>query len=286
MTKDTLARRLRFAPPDPKEAEIIYPQDADLIQWAAISRHGPLPITYLHQFTERKNYPNLQKRYTRFYHQGYVTRPPRQYASFHARYSPLVYDLSPKAKTELGTTACSLPPSRSAPFLHQLMQACFTASLELLAPAEGMRFVSRDEVLAHPNATQKTLSLTLANTRLIPDDLFALERPDGKRRFFFLEIDRNTESIERHIGHYNTWSKKVASYDEMFRRSLHEEAWGFPKATVLTVTTNERHAENLEAFVKDRSAYPDRYAFAVEPAFAANWRVPKELLNSAATILG
>jgi hypothetical protein len=282
MKIDALLRRLRFAAPAPKREDAILPQDTDLKEWGAIHRHGPLPITYLYEFTkgERKNYPNLQRRYTRFYHNGFVLRPERQYASFHARYSPLVYDLSAKAKASLDSEACMHPPSRSAPFLHQLMQSCVTASLELLAPSKGLRFVCRDEVLAHERCRQQSLTLQLKNTKLIPDDLFALERADGKRRIFFLEVDRNTESIERVLPTYNTWSKKIAGYDEMFRHGLHTEAWGFPMATVLTVTTNKRHAENLAAYANKNSRYPDRYIFAVEETFGANWRVPKELLTT------
>lgn len=281
MATDALARRLRFAPPSPRdEEEMIIPQEADFIQWAAISRHGPLPISYLHAFTQeqRQNYPNLQRRYTRFYHQGWVVRPARQYASFHARYSPLVYDLTPKAKAALANRACAHPPSRSAPFIHQLMQACFTASVELAAPEAGFAFVGREEILAHPHCQTPSLALQLRASRLIPDDLFAIERTDGKRRFFLLEIDRNTESIERASGGYNTWAKKVAAYDEVFGLGIHRQAWGIPNATVLIVTTNERHAQNLRAYIAAKSGHADRYQVMTEPTFDANWRVPKELL--------
>lgn len=288
MRIDSLARRLRFAPPSPTESETIYLVEADLDQWAAIHRHGPLPISYLRHFGVRRNYPNLQRRYTRFFHLGWLTRPPRQFASFHARYSPMVYDLTPKAKAEIGGKACSHPPSRSTPFVHQLMQACFTASLELLAPAKGLRFVGRDEVLSHPKSKasgSQPLALKVGDSKLIPDDLFALERPDKKKLIFLLEIDRNTESIERHTGNYNTWARKVKAYDEMFSKGLHQERWGFPVATVLTVTTNEIHAQNLRKFVGQNSRYPERYKFAVEEGFGANWRVPKELLTTLSQIV-
>ncbi|MCR2833495.1 replication-relaxation family protein [Parerythrobacter lacustris] len=285
MATDTQGRRLRFAPPAPKENEAVIPQEADLAAWAAISRHGPLPITYLAQFGEPRNRANLQRRYTRFYHQGWLTRPARQYASFHARYSPLVYDLAPKAQALLGKQACAVAPSRSAPFVHQLMQACFTASLELTAPKRGFRFVPRDELLAHPKCRQRSLTLQLAATKLTPDDLFAIERPDGKKRIFFLEVDRNTESIERSVSGYNTWSKKVAAYDEMFRLKRHTEAWGFPAASVLIVTTNDRHAENLRSYIEKKSPAADRFIYAFEETFGANWRVPKALLASADMVL-
>ena len=270
MAKDALARRLRFAPPDPKNDEIIYPQEADLEQWAAISRHGPLPISYLAYFGGRKSNANLQRRYTRFYHHGWLTRPPRQYASFHARYSPLVYDLSPKAKGELGASACSHPPSRTAPFVHQLMQACFTASLEL---AYGAAFLSREKIIE-----AKTLAIDVEGGKVIPDDVFAIKLQDNKKRFFLLEIDRNTESIERSTGSYNTWKKKVADYDKAMAGAL-KRAWGIPRATVLVITTNETHAANIRDYVNANSRFADRWHFGVQETFGANWRTPKPLLK-------
>lgn len=273
MTKDSLARRLRFAPPDPRDHEVIYPQDADLRQWAAISRHGPLPITYLAPFCARTSRANLQRRYLKFYQLGWLVRPQRQYASFHARYSPLIYDLGAKAKADLGNRGCPLPASRSAPFVHQVMQACVTASLELPAPEIGLAFESRDKFVAGSLAVQLSIG------KLVPDDIFALRREDRKRRHFALEIDRNTESIQRTNSGPNTWKRKIDAYDELFRRELHKQ-WGFPRCSVLVVTTNPTHAKNLKAFVGSNSRYPDRFLFAVEEAFGANWRVPKDLLRT------
>jgi hypothetical protein len=49
---------------------------------------------------------------------------------------------------------------------------------------------------------------------------------------------------------------------------------------VLTVTTNVQHAQNLLAYVtKTAGSAAGRFAFAVEPAFGANWRVPPATLN-------
>ena len=271
MRTDTLKRRLRFAPPAPTKNDNVVPQGADLAQWEAISRHGPLPITYLKHFGGRQYYPNLQRRYTRFFHTGWVSRPPRQFASFHARYSPLVYDLTPKAIAALGERACPLAPSRSAPFVHQLMQACVTASLEIRF---GDDFIPRDQLLDAP-----TLAIDLGSSRIIPDDAFALRLPEGKKRFFLLEVDRNTESIERKSGGYNTWSKKAADYDRLFSGEL-KRAWGIPRATVLVVTTNERHLENIKTYVKQNSRYADRWQYALADTFGPNWRVPKDLLTT------
>jgi hypothetical protein len=51
--------------------------------------------------------------------------------------------------------------------------------------------------------------------------------------------------------------------------------------SVLTVTTNATHARNILAFIEKRNEpkYADRFAFASEPSFGANWRVPREVLS-------
>ncbi|MBN8807802.1 MAG: replication-relaxation family protein [Sphingomonas sp.] len=275
MATDALSRRLRFDDPDPIDRDAIIPQEEDLRQWAAISRHGPLPLTYLAHFTSRKNFAKLQRRFTRFYHNGFLSRPPRQFESFHSRYSSIVYDLTPKARAMLGDKACPMPPARTASFVHQLMQACFTASLEL---AKGDDFIHREELLDRNN-----LTIELDGSKLIPDDVFALRLPSGKKQFFVVEIDRNTESIERNTGTYNTWKKKVADYDAALSGGL-KRAYGIPTATILVVTTNATHAENIAAYVKANSRYADRWRFLVEPTFGLNWRMPKALLASAKEI--
>ena len=50
---------------------------------------------------------------------------------------------------------------------------------------------------------------------------------------------------------------------------------------MLTVTTNGTHARNILDFIDRQNdpKYAERFAFAFEPSFGANWRVPKIVLN-------
>lgn len=308
MKTDAKDRRLRFAPPNPVDRPKKAPRritltEADYLIFEAINRHGALPSNYLYEFQKhlRKDRTHLQNRLTEFYNGdengSYLVRPPQQFAGFEARYQHIVYDLAPRAKTALAErgTLARFAPSRNAPFLHQLMQACVGASLELTAASHGLRYISREEILTRRQCRhekhgtglleQNPLAIPFKDgkTKLVPDDLFGLEGKDEKGswyRFFAVEIDRNTESIERRNLEYNTWSKKVANYSRVLDARLFEDWWGVPNLTVLTATTNATHAGNIIDYIrKNAPKHTSRFAFNVETCFGANWRVPKEVLS-------
>jgi hypothetical protein len=287
MPHDALNRRLRYVAPQPGGRRMML-TDADYLLFQAIDRHGPLPTHYLHELTQhaRSNLSNLKFRLTHFYNGDergpYLTRPQQQFASFHARYQHLVYDLAPRAKVALAErgTLVRQNRSRAAPFFHQLMQACVGASFEIVARALDIRYISRAEILAKAAAD---LALPLsANRSLIPDDLFGLEYPGAGYRFFAVEIDRNTESIERSVSGQSSFGRKIAAYLHILRTRAYRAHWGIPNLTVLTVTTNRTHAANILDHVRaqDSGAFAERFLFQAEPSFGANWRVPREVLST------
>lgn len=298
MTTDALSRRLRFAPPNPLVRRLAL-TDADLRIFEAIDRHGPLPTHYLYTFTRhlRRDYTHLQNRLTEFYNGdaagAFLTRPPQQFAGFHARYQHLVYDLAPRAKAALAEQGVltRFPPRRADPFLHQLIQACVGASLELTAPLRGLRYISREEILTRatcPEATRNAknpMAIPLPGSgerTLVPDDLFGLEYSGVGFRFFAVEIDRNTESIERTNLDQSAFGRKISAYFAVLSGQTYRSHWGLPNLSVLTVTTNRIHARNILAFIEKQNEprYADRFALACEPSFGANWRVPREVLAS------
>ena len=296
-TTDTLARRLRFSKPNPKVRRLVL-TPADYLIFEAIDRHGPLPSTYLYQFTQylRSDFSHLQNRLTEFYNGdvvggkagGWLTRPPQQFASFEARYQHMVYGLAPRARMALSEhgTASRFAP-RSGPFVHQLMAASVGASIELRATERGIRYIAREEIFAHPNCTgARTTPMPLGIPiggqecrTLIPDDLFGLNYPEGGYRFFAFEIDRCTESIERSRNPKGSFAAKISAYQALLSSKRYRDWWGVPNLTVLTVTISKVHAANLIEHVRRSGLYADRFAFAVEPSFGVNWRVPKQLFT-------
>jgi hypothetical protein len=295
---DALSRRLRFAPPNPKVRRLVL-TEPDYFLFEAIGRHGPLSSHYLYEFTRhlRRNETHLKNRLTEFYNgdsQGaLLVRPPQQFAGYEARYQHIVYDLAPRAKVALAErgTITRFSPRRADAFLHQLMQACVAASLELTAPAKGLRYIPRNEILSSPKCPADTkraknpMAVPVSGIEarsLIPDDLFGIEYPGVGFRFFAIEIDRNTESIERKSAEYNTFAKKIGGYLDILRSQSFRSHWGLPNLSVLTVTTNAAHARNIIEYVArlQDPTYAGRFAFACEPSFGINWRVPREVLSN------
>jgi hypothetical protein len=298
MTTDSLARRLRFAPPNPIARRIVL-TEADHLAFEAIDRHGPLPTHYLYEFTRhvRKDHSQLQNRLTDFYNgtkgQGpYLTRPPQQFAGFEARYQHVVHDLAPRARIALAErgTLARHSPRRTDPFLHQLMGACVAASIELSAPSKRLRYIPREEILSHKKCAGarqggNPMAIPLPGIgerkTLVSDDLFGLEYPGTGFRFFAVEIDRNTESIERRNLDQSAFGRKIAAYLQLLRAQAYRDWWGIPNLHILTITTNATHARNIVDHVRKQNdpAFAGRFAFACAPDFGANWRVPRQVLD-------
>ena len=298
MAIDALARRLRFAPPRPVARRLVL-TDADLLAFAAIDRHGPLPTPYLHDYTKhlRRDYSQLQNRLTELYNgtraqPPWLVRPPQQFAGFQARDQHLVHDLAPPARLALAEAGIlgRWTAKRTDPFLHRLMGACVGASLELAAQGRGLRYIAREEILSRPmaghaRAAANPIAIPLPGLGeqrlLVPDDLFGLEYPGAGYRFFAVEIDRNTESIERKRLGQTAFGRKITGYLQLLRVGSYRDWWGIPNLSVVTVTTNEVHARNMFDWLGKQSepAYAGRFGFACAPDFGANWRVPKGMLD-------
>ena len=244
----------------------------------AIHRHGALPVNYLYEFTDKKNYNTHQHRLTKLFNgtaQGnYLTRPPQQFASFHARYQPVVYDLTDKAKILLDERG-KLSPFiyRTDPFVHRLMGACVGASIELACTDIG--YIPRHDVLKKRGKQMELpLSKLAPQKYLVPDDLFGFDY-GGAYRFFAVEIDRNTESISRKNLEQNTFGKKLASYIDVMKNRTFTSEWGIPNLMVLTITTNETHMRGIMEHIKTLDQkFGERFLFKALPNFGANWRVP------------
>lgn len=277
--KDTLLRRLRYAPPQPIGKRIeLHKNDFTLFE--AIHRHGHLPSHYLHAFSENKSHNALQHRLTKLYNGttdgAYLIRPPQQFDSFHARYQPIVYDLNEHSKQLLSEQG-KLSPfiHRTDPFLHRLMSACVGASIELAC--KSIRYISRHDILSRKGSPM-ALPLAMPNQRaLVPDDLIGFDY-GGHYRFLAVEIDRNTESTERKDKSQNSFSKKLAAYLEVMRNRTYKDIWGIPNLMVLTVTTNVTHMHNLMKHVHQLDPkLSERFIFKALPTFGAHWRVPPVL---------
>lgn len=291
MKLDTLNRRVQWAGRSPRVARLAI-TSADLAIFEAIDRHGPLPSHYLYEFSKhlRADKSQTLNRLTEFYHgthtqRPFLERPAQQFAQFNAHARHTVYDLTQAGRQALAEEGrlARHSPRRSDPFVHQLMNGFVAASIELTCPLVGVSYVPRETILSEaPEASRRAanpMALPLLATKLIPDDLFALQFPDGWRRYCAVEVDRNTESIDRTNAAANTITKKVQHYVMVLEGGVHRTWWGLPNLGVLIVTPNERHAANiLDCVQRHAGWWSGHFAVQVVPEFGSAWRVPSSVL--------
>jgi hypothetical protein len=287
MDMDTLKRRLRSSKPQPTDNRIEL-SERDLRIFEALYRHGPLPTHYLHEFAKDlgKNFAAHQHRLTKLYNgtkdgRTFLSRPPQQFASYEARYQPLIYDLTPKSKQVLAERGrlSRFMPDRTDPFVHRFMGACISASIDISSQSRHLRYISKDAIFKKIGLEPNPLSILAGNKSLIPDDLFGLEYPGKSYRFFAVEIDRNTESIERTRLDQNAFGTKLRGYLDIAGNKTYRSHWGIPNLLVLTVTTNVAHMHNILGYLKKLTEHDakaaERFLFKAKPEFGSNWRVPE-----------
>lgn len=87
-----------------------------------------------------------------------------------------------------------------------------------------------------------------------PDKVFGVEHADGRRRYYFLEMDRGTMPVARSDLRRTSLLRKFLSYDATFRDSLHRSLYGLPGFQVLTVTTSEKRISRCLEVLNDVAA--------------------------------
>ncbi len=294
MKSDALNRRSRFAGRQPTGKRLAL-QERDFCYFSALERHGPLPATYLYEFSKgtARNYKGHQQRLTDLYnedntpHRGfYLERPAQQYASINARYQPMAYEnteLAGKALRDKGTPAqIWVPPN--GPYLHRFTTACLTASIELAVTQLGHRYISQAEIFTHPKCpasirqAEHPLALPCRDGVIIPDQLFGIDY-GGKYRFFALEADRKNETIVSKKASAKAFGRKLESYIHVLEQESYREVWGIPTLTVMTVTTSLPHLDSMITHLDDlaSSKTATRFLFKAKPEFGKYWIVPPVL---------
>lgn len=266
--------------------------ERDIAIFEALYRHGPLPSHYLYEFTRHlgRHLTSFQHRLTKLAHgaengAAYLTRPEQQFASYNARCQALIYDLAAPSVAALAERGRPCRSARTDPFLHRFMGACVSASLQLAAERRGCRYGSKDDIVAHPKCPEATkhaanpLALPLGSPAgrqfLVPDELFVIQYPGPKTRFFAVEIDRRTESINSAVAR-TAYGRKLEAYIEVIKQRLYQRHWGIPGLTVLTVTTNPIHLQHMLRYFRslNEPQLAMRFLFTSKAHFGSNWEVP------------
>lgn len=233
-----------------------------------LQRHGPLHNPYLFEFTKHLAHDRagFRKRLLALRRNGYIFRPdalkrPHVDADFH------VFKLADKGKEALGAKQYRYANPIPGWDEHAFMIACITANIELEAVKRGCRFISQEEILAQAPGTTQTakspllipskIGKTLENGRHAksdkgtePDQLFGIEYPDGKARFFALEADRGNEPQTRNNLYQNSIEKKLLGYEDIFKNQMFKRHFGIPFAFPTFITTSIDRAFGMVQLVK------------------------------------
>lgn len=277
---DTLGRRSRLAAtPTGKR---VSPTERDMLWFAKLAEHGPLPTSFLLEFSQgsHASEKRARERLCDLYHENntpdggaYLMRPPQQFRTIDSRYNQLVYDLAPAGWRALQRAGVAIAQysALSGPWLHRFMTACVTASIELACLAsDHTSYISQSQILKRAGATLRcTVTFADPVTRrqmtkdLIPDALFGLRyhTADGDRfRFFAVEADRATEPTSSANWNRKSFLRNLLQYDAYVAGGTYRQHLNLTAPLlVLNVLSDQRRMERMVECVA--KLYPSGNSF-------------------------
>lgn len=195
------------------------------IRWLKhIERHGPQSSQYLYELTRNTHRckDTTLRALKKLRAGGYLRLPNQQRATERSEFNPYIYDLTKQAKdylADLGLAESTVRPSGH--WWHAYTVSCVTSAIDIAARPKGVRFIPAHEILAIKGAQ---LAVPIGQSKLIPDQLFALDY-GGSYRAFALEVDRgtvpNTSSSAR-----KSLSKSIGLYEHLIEHRMYKDHYG------------------------------------------------------------
>lgn len=203
------------------------------IRWLKhIERHGPQSSQYLFELTRdtHRCRDTALRQMQKLRAGGYLTLPRQQRATERAEFNPYIYDLTKKAKDHLRDLGLDEPTVRpTGHWWHGLTVSCVTSAIDIAAARDGVRYIPAHEILAIKGAD---LAIPLGRSKLIPDQLFALDY-GGSYRAFALEVDRGTEPKTSRANR-KSWTRSIEQYRHVIENQLYRTHYGL-KANLIVL---------------------------------------------------
>ncbi len=195
------------------------------IRWLKhIERHGPLSSQHLYTLTSDTHScrDTALRQMQKLRAGGFLTLPAQQRRTERAEFNPYVYDLTKKARDHLFDLGLEAPAIRpTGHWWHQYLTARVTSSLDITATRHGVKYIPGYEILALKGTS---LAIPLDRTKLIPDQLFALDY-GGSFRAFAMEVDRGTEPKTSPQAR-KSWARSIAQYRQVIEQGLPQRHYG------------------------------------------------------------
>ena len=265
-------RRPRFRHASEAPAFRLTEDDVNIVR--QLARYRFLRSTHIAALMGR-SHDRTNDRLLNLFHAGFVDRPRAQLDFYPTSGSaPMVYALADRGARLLierdGIGFANVEWSRKnrevgRPFIeHQLEIIDFTIAVQLASfGREDVKFISPEELVQEfpdqrlPRVNPFKLSTQISDkgicheVGLIPDFTFGLRFPDGSRRCFMVEIDRDTMPILRSDIGQTSFARKMRSYLSAHAAKLHERQFGWKTFRVLTVTTDEFRIRSMQQAAAD-----------------------------------
>lgn len=277
---DALGRRARVT--EQPTGKRITPTERDLRWFAALAEHGPLPSSFLLEFTKdsHASMKRARERLCDLFHEDntpdggpYLIRPPQQFRTLDSRYNQLVHDLAPAGwhALERNGMDSGKRAAPSGPWLHRFMTSCITASIELACvKSADISYIPQSAILARADAELRhPVTIVDPDAKrtmvkdLIPDALFGLRyhTDQGDRfRFFAVETDRATEPTTSNNWNRKSFERNLLQYGAYVAGGAYRDHLKLTAPLlVLNVLSDERRLERMVEFVGKR--YPQGNAF-------------------------
>lgn len=221
-------------------------------RWLAhINHHGPQSSVYLHALISdtHRSIDTTRRQLLKLREAGFLTLPQQQKQTFRAEFNPLIYDITPKGIDHLrdhGFDTATIRPTGH--WWHGFAVTAVSSAIDIEAARAGVRYISAHEVL---NRTGAQIAIPIDGTKLIPDQLFALDY-GGSFRAFALEVDRGTEP-KTSLTKQKSWARSLALYDAAIRRNLPQQHYGLTAPLLLLwAFTSKSDEERFWRLVESR----------------------------------
>ena len=243
-----------------------------------VARHRFLRSTHISALLDAPH-KKILERLSPLYHGGYLDRPRAQ-IEYHVRgagSAPLIYALGNRGArllharhgydtAEIDWTHKNRESGREF-MLHTLAIADFGVSLTIACRAHGAVGLQHVETLLQsvPSETRSAPRPwawrvkvqhegIFTEVGVVPDLVFALTLPDGRRRAFFVECDRGTMPLERGTLDQTSMLRKFLAYKSTRRQDLHTKRFGWKAFRTLIFTNNQERVTNMRALIEHTPA--------------------------------
>jgi hypothetical protein len=189
-----------------------------------IERHGPQNSQALFELTRdtHRCRDTALRQMQKLRAGGYLMLPHQQRATERAEFNPYIYDLTRTAQDHLVDLGGNEPTVRpTGHWWHAYTVAQVTSGIDIAAARAGVRYIPAHEILAIKGAE---LAIPIGRSKLIPDQLFALDY-GGAFRAFALEVDRGTEP-KTSPANRKSWARSIDQYRQVIDQQLYRSHYG------------------------------------------------------------